>query len=186
MQGGAGIMEFKARIMDEKAMQRAIARISFEIIERNRGTDNLCILGILRRGAVIGQRIAAKIEEIEQHPVDVGVLDITPYRDDIEQFNDKDLTDITFSLVGRNVVLVDDVVHTGRSVRAAIDAVMSRGRPQTIQLASLIDRGHRELPIRPDYVGKNAPTSSSELVRVCVEEYDGINQVDILAKEGMD
>lgn len=176
-------MEFKARIMDEKAMQRAIARISFEIIERNRGTENLCILGILRRGAVIARRIAAKIEEIENHPVEVGVLDITPYRDDIENFKDTDdLTDIPFSLVGRNVVLIDDVIHTGRSVRAAIDSVMSRGRPQTIQLAALIDRGHRELPIRPDYVGKNAPTSNSELVRVCVKEYDGINQVDIMAK----
>lgn len=175
-------MEFKARIMDEKAMQRAIARISFEIIEHNHGTDNLCVLGILRRGAVLGSRIAAKIEEIEKRPVDVGVLDITPYRDDIEHFDDEDLTDIPFSLVGRNVVLVDDVIHTGRSARAAIDALMSRGRPQTIQLAALIDRGHRELPIRPDYVGKNAPTSNAELVHVCVMEYDGSNQVDIMAK----
>lgn len=175
-------MVFKARIMDEKAMQRAIARISFEIIERNRGTDNLCILGILRRGAVIARRIARKIEEIEGRPVDAGVLDITPYRDDINGFSSTDLSEIPFPLVGRNVVLVDDVIHTGRSVRAAIDAVMSRGRPQTIQLAALIDRGHRELPIRPDYVGKNAPTSNSELVHVCVEEYDGCNQVDILAK----
>lgn len=179
-------MEFKARIMEEKAMQRAIARISFEIIERNHGTENLCILGILRRGVVLGQRIAHKIEEIEKHPVDIGILDITPYRDDIENFNDTDNTDIPFSLVGRNVVLVDDVVHTGRRVRAAIDAVMSRGRPQSIQLAALIDRGHRELPIRPDYVGKNVPTSSLELVRVRVKEYDGINQVDILAKEDAD
>lgn len=175
-------MVFKTRIMDEKAMQRAITRISFEIIERNRGTENLCILGILRRGAVIAQRIAHKIEENEGKAIECGVLDITPYRDDINDFSSTDLTDIPFSLIGRNVVLVDDVIHTGRSARAAIDAVMSRGRPQTIQLAVLIDRGHRELPVRPDYVGKNAPTSNSELVHVCVEEYDGCNQVDILAK----
>lgn len=177
-------MEFKARIMDEKAMSRAIARISFEIIEHNRGAENLCIVGILRRGADLAKRIAAKIEEVEQKAVPVGVMDITPFRDDIRISGCSDFSDIPFSLKGCNVVLVDDVIHTGRSARAAIDALMSRGRPETVQLAVLIDRGHRQLPIRPDYVGKNAPTSNSELVRVSVEECDGINQVDIFAKGG--
>ncbi len=172
-------MPVKAEIMDAKGMERAIMRISFEIIERNRGVENLCILGIFRRGAVLATRIADKVEEVEGRKVRFGKLDITPFRDDRPQRAAQDTSEIPFSLGGCNVVLVDDVIYTGRSVRAAIDAVMSRGRPQCIQLAALIDRGHRELPIRPDYVGKNVPTSRNESVRVEVEEYDGCNRVTI-------
>lgn len=177
--GGATVQE-KAVILDEKAMARAIARMSFEIVERNRGTEHLCIIGILRRGAVIAGRIAKKIEEIEGRPVLLGKLDITPYRDDKKGEND--LTEIPFPVQDKKIVLVDDVIFTGRSVRAAIDAIMSRGRPQSIQLAALIDRGHRELPIRPDYIGKNVPTARDEIVRVQVESYDGVNRVAIVGR----
>lgn len=177
--GGATVQE-KAVILDEKAMARAIARMSFEIVERNRGAEHLCIIGILRRGAVIAERIAKKIEEIEGRPVLLGKLDITPYRDDKKGEND--LTEIPFPVQDKKIVLVDDVIFTGRSVRAAIDAIMSRGRPQSIQLAALIDRGHRELPIRPDYIGKNVPTAREEIVRVQVESYDGVNRVAIVGR----
>lgn len=173
-------MQEKAVILDEKAMARAIARMSFEIVERNRGAEHLCIIGILRRGAVIAGRIAKKIEEIEGRPVLLGKLDITPYRDDKKGEND--LTEIPFPVQDKKIVLVDDVIFTGRSVRAAIDAIMSRGRPQSIQLAALIDRGHRELPIRPDYIGKNVPTAREEIVRVQVESYDGVNRVAIVGR----
>lgn len=173
-------MQEKAVILDEKAMTRAIARMSFEIVERNRGTENLCIIGILRRGAVIAERIAHKIKEIEGRPVEFGKLDITPYRDD--RRGESDRTEIPFLVQDKKIVLVDDVIFTGRSVRAAIDAIMSRGRPQSIQLAALIDRGHRELPIRPDYIGKNVPTAREEIVRVQVESYDGVNRVAIVSR----
>lgn len=176
-------MQEKAVIMDEKAMARAIARMSFEVIERNRGVENLCIIGILRRGAVIAQKIAEKIAEIEGREVPLGSLDITPYRDDQKANVQKGQTVIGFSVEGKKIVLVDDVIFTGRSVRAAIDAIMDRGRPQSIQLAALIDRGHRELPLRPDYIGKNVPTAREEVVRVQVKRYDGISRVSILANE---
>ena len=175
-------MREKAVIMDEKAMMRAVTRMSFEIIERNRGAKDICILGILRRGAVLGERIAQKISELEGAPVLFGKLDITPYRDDRRGFIGDDGTSIAFSVEDKKIVLVDDVVFTGRSVRAAIDAIMKMGRPQCIQLAALIDRGHRELPIRPDYVGKNVPTAREEVVKVQVESYDGINRVAILSE----
>ena len=176
-------MKIKNEIMDESAIRRAIARISYEILERNQGADNLCIIGVLRRGSVIAQRIASKIEEVEGRPVDIGTLDITPFRDDRKQEGQTDQSALPFPIEGRTVVLVDDVLYTGRSVRAAIDALMSRGRPQSIQLATLIDRGHRELPIRPDYVGKNIPTSKNEDIKVMVPEYDGACRVVILSKE---
>ncbi len=171
-------MEKKRSIMDDKAVGRAIARISYEIIERNKGVDGLCIIGIISRGAPIGRRIAEKISELENADVPFGTLDITPYRDDRCTF-DKDGTEIGFSVRDKNVVLVDDVIFTGRSARAAIDAIISRGRPRSVQLAVLVDRGHRELPIRPDYVGKNLPTSHSEEVRVRVTELDGADCVEI-------
>lgn len=177
-------MQEKAVIMDEKAMARAIIRMSFEIIERNRGVENLCIIGILRRGTVIAQKIRDKISEVEGKEIFIGSLDITPYRDD--QQKGKAVSDdscIPFDVRGKKIVLVDDVIFTGRSVRAAIDAIMERGRPECIQLAALIDRGHRELPIRPDYVGKNVPTAREEVVRVQVESYDGENRVAILKGE---
>ena len=177
-------MQEKAVIMDEKAMARAIIRMSFEIIERNRGVENLCIIGILRRGTVIAQKIRDKISEVEGKEISIGSLDITPYRDD--QQKGKAVSDdscIPFDVRGKKIVLADDVIFTGRSVRAAIDAIMERGRPECIQLAALIDRGHRELPIRPDYVGKNVPTAREEVVRVQVESYDGENRVAILKGE---
>ena len=177
------IMLEKAVIMDEKAMLRAITRMSFEIIERNRCAGGLCVIGILRRGAALGERIANKISELEGAPVPFGKLDITPYRDDRRGGGHEDRTSIPFSVEDKKIVLVDDVVFTGRSVRAAIDAIMKLGRPQSIQFAALIDRGHRELPIRPDYVGKNVPTAREEVVKVQVQSYDGVNRVAILSRE---
>lgn len=171
----------KAEIMDEKAISRAVARISYEIIERNRGVDNLCLVGVIRRGATLARMIGEKISEIEGRAVEVGFLDITPYRDDnrgkTPPAADTELP--PFGTGGRRVVIVDDVVFTGRSARAAIDAVVRLGRPERIELAALIDRGHRELPIRPDYIGKNVPTSRTETVAVMLDEYDGVNRVAI-------
>lgn len=159
-------------------MQRAISRMAFEIIERNKGVEDVCIVGILRRGAVIADMIAQKISQVENIQVDVGYLDINNFRDDREKTGE-DKSRIDFSIHRKKVILVDDVIFTGRSVRAAIDALLSRGRPDSIQLAALIDRGHRQLPIRPDYVGKNVPTSLSETVKVLVQTYDGQNGVSI-------
>ncbi|HEZ7990100.1 MAG TPA: bifunctional pyr operon transcriptional regulator/uracil phosphoribosyltransferase PyrR [Ruminococcus sp.] len=172
-------METKRIIMDDKAIGRAIARISYEIIENNKGTENLCIVGILSRGVPIGRRIAAKLSELEKTEVPFGALDITPYRDDLTAEKTSENTDIPFVIRDKNVVIVDDVIFTGRSSRAAIDALIKRGRPRSIQLAVLVDRGHRELPIRPDYVGKNLPTSHSEVVKVSVKELDGADSVCI-------
>jgi pyrimidine operon attenuation protein/uracil phosphoribosyltransferase len=175
----------KAEIMDEKAILRAVARIAYEIVERNHGAQDLCIIGIKRRGAVVARLIAEKIQEVEGMPVSLGYLDITPYRDDLkEKIEVCDLNEITFDVTGKKVVLVDDVIFTGRSVRAAIDAIMDKGRPNRIQLAVLVDRGHRELPIRADFVGKNVPTSRYESVAVMVTEYDGVNRVIILDNNG--
>lgn len=166
-------------IMDEKALQRAIARISYEIIERNRGVEGLCVVGILSRGAPIGKRIADKLSELEKTSVPFGELDITLYRDDLTVSGHSEQTSISFDVKDKKVVVVDDVIFTGRSSRAALEALIKRGRPRSIQLAALIDRGHRELPIRPDYVGKNLPTSRSENVRVKVKELDGVDEVAI-------
>ena len=177
-------MKEKAEIMEEKAVARAITRIAFEIIEKNRGTDDICILGILSRGAELAVRISERISELEGKAIEVGLLDITPYRDDRKGSKDTvDKSQFSFSITDKKIILVDDVIYTGRSVRAAIDAVMSRGRPQNIQVAVLIDRGHRELPIRADYVGKNLPTSSDETVRVQVKERDGIDRVAIFTND---
>lgn len=166
--------------MDENAVLRAIARISYEIVERNKGTDGLCFVGILSRGVYIADRIAAKLGELEGLPPEVGILDITAYRDDEKHSDTEDRTDIPFDVKDKQVIIVDDVIFTGRSARAAIDAVMKRGRPKSIQLAALVDRGHRELPIRPDYVGKNVPTSLDEAVKVMMKEIDGEDKVIIL------
>lgn len=174
------LLREKAQIMDSVSMRRALTRISFEILERNHGSQNLCVVGIMSRGVQLADRIAAKIQELEGQPVPVGYVDITRYRDDRQ--GQEDHSEIPFSLEGKRVVLVDDVVYTGRSARAAIEALMSRGRPAAIQLAALVDRGHRELPIRPDYVGKNLPTSQEETVRVLVAERDGEDKVLILQR----
>lgn len=173
-------MTEKAVILDESAMNRAVARISCEIIERNKGASGICLLGIMSRGAFLAGRIAHRLSETEGSDIPVGTLDITAYRDDVKSAR-SDRSSVSFDVQDKNVVLVDDVIFTGRSSRAAIDAVMSRGRPRSVQLAVLIDRGHRELPIRPDYVGKNVPTSHEETVRVMVKEADGCDKVVILS-----
>ena len=170
-------MEKKRIIMDDKAVGRAVARISYEITERNKGTEDICIIGRISRGAPLGRRIADKLKELEKNDVPFGTLDITPYRDDVSETVGDEKTDIPFSVTDKKVILVDDVIFTGRSARAAIDAVIKRGRPRSVQLAVLVDRGHRELPIRPDYVGKNLPTSHSEKIKVSVTELDGLDSV---------
>ena len=169
----------KAEIMDESSMARAVTRISFEMIERNKGTDGLCLIGLFSRGAVLAKRIAAKLSEIDGREIPVGLLDITPFRDDKPRGSSADNSEIPFDITDRSVVIVDDVIFTGRTARAAIDGIMSRGRPMLIQLAALVDRGHRELPIRADYIGKNLPTSREETVKVLVKELDGCDKVVI-------
>ncbi len=171
----------KAVILDSKAMNRAIARISYEIIEKNKGVNDLCIIGIMSRGVELANRISDKIFEVEGVRVPTGYLDITLHRDDKMRDNNGycDKSQVDFELKDKRIVLVDDVIYTGRSIRAAIDAIMSRERPRSISLAVLIDRGHRELPIRADYIGKNVPTSANEKVKVNVVERDGIDKVSI-------
>lgn len=168
----------KAEILDESAMTRALTRISYEIIERNKGAKGLCLIGLFSRGAVLARRIADNISRNEGMEISVGSLDITPFRDDSKR-DEGDGSCIDFDLNGKRVVLIDDVIFTGRTARAAIDGLLSRGRPKVIQLAVLIDRGHRELPIRADYIGKNLPTSRDEKVRVMVKEFDGCDKVTI-------
>lgn len=175
-------LEQKRIILDETAMQRAVARISYEILEHNKGAADLCVIGIHSRGVAIGKRIADKLSELEKIPISFGAIDITPYRDDILGECHTDMTDIPFDVKNMKVLLVDDVIFTGRTARAAMDGIIKRGRPESVQLAVLIDRGHRELPIRPDYVGKNLPTSRSELVSVSVKEHDGSDFVAIYDK----
>lgn len=171
----------KKIILDEKSMDRAITRISYEIIERNKGIDDICLIGLFSRGVEIVNRIAKKIYQVEGENVPVGWLDITNFRDDIKRKDNYcSKTQIPFDINEKKVIIVDDVIFTGRSVRSAIDALMDRGRPMLIQLAVLVDRGHRELPIRADFIGKNLPTSKTETVKVFVKERDGINQVLIL------
>lgn len=174
-------MQEKALILDEKSMARAVTRISYEILERNKGAKGICLVGILSRGKDLAQRIAGRIGAVEGEPVPCGALDITRFRDDRSRETPaEDRTDIPFDITDKRIVLVDDVIYTGRTVRAAIDALFAIGRPQSIQLAALVDRGHRELPIRADYVGKNLPTSREEKVRVLMKETDGEDRVVIL------
>ena len=162
--------------MDEAAVLRSMKRITHEIIEKNNGTANIILLGIHRRGMPLAAMLRDNIRSFEGADIPLGSIDISLYRDDLTEMNDLPETGSTFipcDLAGKKVILVDDVIYTGRTVRAAIEAVFHHGRPDSIQLAVLIDRGHRELPIRPDYVGKNIPTSHSEVVSVMVDEYDG-------------
>jgi pyrimidine operon attenuation protein/uracil phosphoribosyltransferase len=180
-------MEKKATILDSQAIRRALTRIAHEIIERNKGIDNIVLVGIKTRGIYIAQRLAEKIEQIEGAKVDFGEVDITLYRDDLTRKTDGEDpllkgTDIPVNVNGKKVVLIDDVLYTGRTVRAAMDALMDLGRPDQIQLAVLVDRGHRELPIRPDFIGKNVPTSKGEVVSVELEEFDQHDQVTILER----
>ncbi len=172
----------KALIMDSMGLERALKRIAHEILEKNNGAQNLALIGIHRRGVPIARRIAKCIEEIEGIRVEIGTLDITFYRDDLSLLSDHPVikgTDIYFDINKKTIVLCDDVLYTGRTARAALDALMDLGRPDYIQLAVVVDRGHRELPIRADYVGKNIPTSRSEVVSVRVSEIDGEDNVVI-------
>ncbi|KRM59272.1 bifunctional pyr operon transcriptional regulator/uracil phosphoribosyltransferase PyrR [Secundilactobacillus malefermentans] len=174
-------------VVDAMAMQRALTRITYEIIEHNKGIDDLVILGIKTRGVYLAQRIASRLQQLEGSEVPVGELDVTMYRDDIEhdgKENDPTVTagSVTFPVAGKKVILVDDVLYTGRTIRAALSAIIDMGRPESINLAVLVDRGHRELPIRADFVGKNIPSSQKERIRVSVEEIDGRDAVEILHK----
>lgn len=174
-------------LMDKKGIDRAITRISHEILEKNDGAESLVIIGILTRGADIAKRISSRIKEIEGVEVPVGLMDINLYRDDVHQKLDQPIiqrTEILFDVVDRNLILVDDVLFTGRTIRAALDQIVDFGRPRSIQLAVVIDRGHRELPIRPDYVGKNIPTSKDDRVLVRLSERDNEDSV-IIEKSGL-
>jgi pyrimidine operon attenuation protein/uracil phosphoribosyltransferase len=177
----------KTQVLDEPGIDRALTRLTHEIIERAGGTEDLALVGIRTRGVSLARRIAARLEAIERVQVPVGALDITLYRDDLGLKAEAPVlrgTDIPFPVAGKTVILVDDVLYTGRTIRAALDAVMDIGRPRMIQLAVLIDRGHRELPIRPDYVGKNLPTARREVVQVLLREHDGQDRVVIQEPEG--
>ena len=179
-------MRQKAQLMDEAALSRALMRISHEITEKNKGVENVVLAGILRRGETIARRIRDNVRKIEDRDLPVGSIDIRFYRDDLTHLEESPRvkqTSLPFDVTGRDVVLIDDVIYTGRTVRAAIEALFSCGRPRSIQLAVLIDRGHRELPIRPDFVGKNIPTSMKEVVAVRLAETDGETGVYILEKE---
>ncbi len=179
----------KAKVMDAEAVQRAITRIAHEILEANKGAANLAFVGIMTRGATLADTLARKVNEIEGADVPVGTLDISFYRDDVATRMSPEVhrTDIPFDVEGRDVILVDDVLFTGRTIRAAMDAIMDYGRPCSIQLAVLVDRGHRELPIRADFVGKNVPSSARERVKVYFESVDGRDAVEILERvEGGD
>ena len=175
-------MEFKARVMEAAQLERSMARIAHEIIEKNNGADKVCLLGVKRRGIPLAQILHDNIQKFEGVDVPIGHIDISLYRDDLSQISETPRTSgcsIPVNPADCTVILVDDVLFTGRTARAAIEAVFSHGRPRAIQLAVLIDRGHRELPIRPDYVGKNIPTARNELVSVKVEEIDGETAVDL-------
>ncbi|NCD10521.1 MAG: bifunctional pyr operon transcriptional regulator/uracil phosphoribosyltransferase PyrR [Negativicutes bacterium] len=169
-------------IMDAEAMRRAIVRIAHEIIEKNKGVENVILVGIRTRGVPLAQRIAKEIENIEKVKVPVGFLDITLYRDDLSTLAYNPIvhgTEIEFDIRGKVIVLVDDVLYTGRTIRAALDALIDMGRPKVIELAVLIDRGHKELPIRADFVGKNVPTAQKEIIDVTLKENDDIDEVVI-------
>lgn len=171
-------------LLDETAIRRALTRIAHEILERNRGIDNSMLIGIRTRGIYLANRISQRILEIEGVPVPVGEVDATLYRDDIGPgLKQAPVQPAALSIEGKKLILCDDVLYTGRTVRAAMDALMDCGRPEMIQLAVLVDRGHRELPIRPDYVGKNVPTSRMESVEVQLEEVDGKDQVIIQRRQ---
>jgi pyrimidine operon attenuation protein / uracil phosphoribosyltransferase len=171
----------KAQVLDATALDRALTRIAHEILERNGGAKDLAFVGLRTRGVTIAQRLAAKIAQIDGSPLSVGALDITLYRDDLDMRGAPvaRATDIAFSIKAKTVILVDDVLFTGRTIRAALDAIIDLGRPRSVQLAIVVDRGHRELPIRPDYVGKNLPTSRRESVAVRLAEHDGEDRVII-------
>lgn len=173
-------------IVDAISMKRALMRMTYEIIERNKGTENLVLIGIKTRGLYLAQRIAKNLKNLEDVDVPVGAIDVSQYRDDLpESEKEKMIHDqqLDFDVTDKNVVVVDDVLFTGRTIRAALDAIMDQGRPAKINLAVLIDRGHRELPIRPDFIGKNIPTAMDEEVKVSMTEVDDKDGIDIMNKQ---
>ncbi len=172
----------KATVMDEDAISRAVTRIAHEILESNKGAGNIALVGVVTRGAALAEILAEKIAQIEGTPVPVGTLDISFYRDDLATRLNPEVhrSDIPFDVEGRDLILVDDVLYTGRTIRSAMDAIMDYGRPCSVQLAVLVDRGHRELPIRADYVGKNVPSSRRERVKVYLKSLDGRDSAEIL------
>lgn len=179
-------MKFKASLFDENAVNRAIVRIAHEITEKNETVDDICIVGIKTRGVPIATRLAEAIYRIENKKVDVGTLDISMFRDDLTLLDEEQVfpeAEFNFPVTGKSIILTDDVIYTGRTVRAALDAILSKGRASKIQLAVLVDRGHRELPIRADYVGKNVPTSRNEIIKVKLREIDGSDSVELFEKD---
>ena len=175
-------LKLKANIADAAGVRRMITRIAHEIVERNKGMENVLLVGIRRRGVPLAQRIQGSIREFEGVEAPLGILDITLYRDDLQTIAQQPVlrtTEIPVDINGKTVVLVDDVLYTGRTVRSALNALIDLGRPEAIQLAVLVDRGHRELPIRADFVGKNIPTSKREIVAVLLQEEDGVDAVQI-------
>ncbi|MDR4946314.1 bifunctional pyr operon transcriptional regulator/uracil phosphoribosyltransferase PyrR [Neobacillus cucumis] len=180
-------MNPKALVLDEQAISRALTRIAHQIIEKNKGIEECVLVGIRTRGIYLARRLATRIEEIEGNPIPVGEIDITLYRDDLTKKTENleplvKGSDIPVDINEKKVILIDDVLYTGRTVRAGLDALMDVGRPAQIQLAVLVDRGHRELPVRADYVGKNVPTSNDEKIVVQLAEIDKIDQVSIFDK----
>ncbi|MDX5068197.1 bifunctional pyr operon transcriptional regulator/uracil phosphoribosyltransferase PyrR [Lactobacillus paragasseri] len=171
-------------IWDKLAMKRALVRITYEIIERNKGVEDLVLVGIKTRGVYLARRMRDRLKEVEKVDVPLGELDITPYRDDrkndFSQEKIPDLEPMDLDITNKNVVLVDDVLYTGRTIRAAMDALIANGRPKSISVAVLVDRGHRELPIKADFVGKNIPTSLNEQVSVNVSEIDGVDSIELI------
>ncbi len=175
----------KTKVMDAEAIHRSLVRIAHEVVERNKGAQGLALIGIRTRGALLAQRLAKEIETIDHHPVPVGALDITLYRDDLSRIAPNPIvhaTEIPFNIDDLTLILVDDVLFTGRTIRAALNAISDLGRPRTIQLAALVDRGHRELPIRADYVGKNVPTHLNQRIEVLLNELDESEAVFIDAR----
>ena len=172
----------KSICMDAEEIERSLTRIAHQILETNKGADTIALVGIVTRGDLLAKQLAEKIEEIEGSSVLLGSLDISFYRDDVLTHLAPEVhgTKIPFNIDGKDLILVDDVLYTGRTIRAALDAIMDLGRPATVQLAVLVDRGHRELPIRADFVGKNVPSASDENVRLFLEDVDGISAVEIL------
>ncbi|MBU1100697.1 MAG: bifunctional pyr operon transcriptional regulator/uracil phosphoribosyltransferase PyrR [Bacteroidetes bacterium] len=176
-------MDIKAKVIDEEGLDRTITRLAHEILEKNKGSQNLVLIGMRTRGEFLANRIHKKISEIDKSDVELGILDITLYRDDFRERlkqPEVSVTDITFDMNEKDVILIDDVLYTGRTVRAALDALMDLGRPSTIQLCVLVDRGHRELPIKADFIGKNIPTSFNEEVKVKLAEVDGEDAVYLM------
>lgn len=180
-------MEVKAVLFDENTLHKSIVRIAHQIVEKNENAEDICLVGIKTRGLPLANRLCEEISKIENKKIKVGTLDITMYRDDLKgknanKDNVKDESDIDFDVTGKTVILTDDVIYTGRTVRCALEAIMTYGRPSKIQLAVMIDRGHRELPIRADYVGKNVPTARHEIIKVNFMEIDGCDSVELCEK----